>query len=58
MLGIIELGDSSLVLRMIVKVKPLTHWETERDLRRLIQDMFKAQGVEAGALQKVKCFMG
>lgn len=45
-LGIIELGDPGLVLRMIVRVKPLTHWETERDLRRVIKTEFQAQGVD------------
>jgi small conductance mechanosensitive channel len=45
-LGIIELGDSGPVLRMIVRVKPLTHWETERELRRMIQTEFRAQGVD------------
>lgn len=57
-LGIIELSGSGLVLRMIVRVKPLTHWETERDLRRLIKMEFEAQGVETGVSQKVKYILG
>lgn len=44
-LGIIELSDSKLVLRMIIKVKPLTHWETERALRRLIIEKFETSGI-------------
>ena len=45
-LGIIELGDSNVVIRMIIRVKPLTHWETERDLRHLIKDEFSRTGIE------------
>ena len=45
-LGIIELGESSMVLRMIARVKPLTHWETERALRRRIVEEFARNQVE------------
>jgi small-conductance mechanosensitive channel len=45
-LGIIELGESSIVLRMIVRVKPLTHWETERALRRIIVEEFARSHME------------
>ncbi len=45
-LGIIELEESSIVLRMIIRVKPLTHWETERALRRMIVDEFSRSGVK------------
>lgn len=44
-LGIIELSDSCLVLRMIIRVKPLTHWETERALRRMIIEKFESSGI-------------
>ena len=37
-LGVEKLGDSNMTLRMIVRVKPLTHWETERALRRGIRE--------------------
>jgi len=57
-LGIIELGDLKLVLRMVARVKPLTHWETERELRRVIATEFQAQGVDIGGLQKTKYFLG
>jgi small conductance mechanosensitive channel len=46
-LGIIELGDSNVVLRMITRVKPLTHWETERSLRRMIKERFEQRGIGA-----------
>jgi small-conductance mechanosensitive channel len=45
-LGIIELEESSIVLRMIIRVKPLTHWETERGLRRMIIEEFIRSHVE------------
>jgi small conductance mechanosensitive channel len=45
-LGIIELEESSIVLRMIIRVKPLTHWETERALRRMIIEEFTRSHVE------------
>lgn len=43
-LGIIELSDN-IVIRMILRVKPLTQWETERALRRLIQEEFIKQQI-------------
>ena len=45
-LGIIELEESSIVLRMIMRVKPLTQWETERALRRMIIEEFVKSHVE------------
>lgn len=44
-LGIIELGESGMVLRMVMRVLPLTHWETERALRRMIIEAFDKNGV-------------
>ncbi len=44
-LGIIEFGESQMVLRMVMRVKPLTHWETERDLRKAIKESFDKSGV-------------
>lgn len=45
-LGITELGNSTIVIRMILRVKPLTHWETERALRYLIQEELVEQRIE------------
>lgn len=45
-LGVINLGDSDVVIRMIMRLKPLTHWETERALRRAIKEEFDKQGVQ------------
>ena len=44
-LGITEFLDSAAVIRMILRVKPLTHWETERALRRLIQEELVRQEI-------------
>lgn len=45
-LGIISFGESDVVLRMIIRVKPLTHWDTERALRRMVKEEFDRQDVE------------
>lgn len=45
-LGIEKLGDSDITLRMIVRVKPLTHWETERALRRGIREALDSAGIK------------
>lgn len=45
-LGIIEFSDSEMVLRMIIRVSPLTHWETERALRRAIKEAFDKNGLD------------
>jgi small conductance mechanosensitive channel len=44
-LGIIEFGDSQMMLRMVMRVNPLTHWETERALRKAIKESFDKNGV-------------
>ncbi len=43
--GIIECGDNNMVLRMIVRVAPLTHWETERALRTAVMEAFASHGM-------------
>lgn len=44
-LGVEELGDSDMTVRMIVRVKPLTHWETQRALRRSVREALDSAGV-------------
>ncbi|HDR03636.1 MAG TPA: mechanosensitive ion channel family protein [Candidatus Marinimicrobia bacterium] len=44
--AILALGDSAVSLRIVVKVKPMQHWATERELRRRIKDTFDEKGVE------------
>ncbi len=44
-LGIIEFAESRMVIRMVIRVKALTHWETERDLRKAIKEAFDKNDV-------------
>ncbi len=44
--GVLSLGASGITIRLVTKVKPMTHWEAERDLKRLIKNHFDSQGVE------------
>jgi len=44
-LGVEHMGRAAVTLRMIVRVKPLTHWETERALRRAVKEAFDANGI-------------
>lgn len=45
-LGIIRLGESDVIIRTIVKTKPLMHWKVERELRMLIIEAFKKENIE------------
>lgn len=44
--GVMALGASGITIRLVTKVKAMTHWEAERELKRLIKNHFDAQGVE------------
>jgi moderate conductance mechanosensitive channel len=44
--GVMSLGASGITIRLIAKLKPMTHWTAERDLKRLIKNHFDSQGVE------------
>lgn len=44
--GINTLGDSSVVLRIVIKLQPLKQWTAERELKRMIKDYFDQMGVE------------
>ena len=44
--GVLSLGASGISIRLIAKVKPMTHWGAERDLKRLIKNHFDSKGVE------------
>jgi len=41
-----SLGASGITIRLVTKVKAMTHWEAERELKLLIKNHFDAQGVE------------
>jgi len=44
--GILSLGSSEVTLRVAIKVKPLTHWGAERELKKRIKDTFDKEGIE------------
>lgn len=44
--GVENLGDNSVVLRLVVKTKPLEQWKVARELRARIKERFDAEGVE------------
>lgn len=45
-LGITKLSESDVVIRTIVRTKPLSHWKIERDLRIRILEAFKEEKIE------------
>ncbi len=45
-LGVTELGESDMVIKMIMRVKPLTHWLTEREVMMLIKQEFDKNGID------------
>ena len=44
--GVLSLGSSDVTLRIAIKVKPMTHWGAERELKRRIKDTFDKKGIE------------
>ncbi|MBA7672046.1 Small-conductance mechanosensitive channel [subsurface metagenome] len=44
--GILSLGSSEVTLRVSIKVKSMTHWGAERELKRRIKDTFDEKGIE------------
>jgi len=44
--GIMEFGASEVQVRMVIMVRPQTHWEAERQLRVLLKAAFEAAGIE------------
>lgn len=44
--GILDFGSSGVVFRVVVKVKPQTQWEAERELRLRIKKAFDEAGIE------------
>jgi small conductance mechanosensitive channel len=44
--GVLSLGSSEVTLRVSIKVKPMTHWGAERELKRKIKDTFDKKGIE------------
>lgn len=46
MLGVDALGDSAVVIRFLVKTRPLKQWEVKRELLRRIKNRFDKLGIE------------
>ena len=44
--GVLSLGSSEVALRVSIKVKPMTHWGAERELKRRIKSVFDKKGIE------------
>ena len=44
--GVLSLGSSEVTLRVSIKVKSMTHWGAERELKRRIKDTFDKKGIE------------
>jgi small conductance mechanosensitive channel len=44
--GVLSLSSSEVTLRVSIKVKPMTQWGAERELKRRIKDTFDKKGIE------------
>jgi small-conductance mechanosensitive channel len=44
--GIVTFDQSSCIIRIACKVKPLKHWRAQRQIRLLIRDAFEREGIE------------
>lgn len=44
--GIMQFGESQLMVRLVVMVKPLQMWTAERELRALVKEAFDREGIE------------
>ena len=51
--GILAFGESGVTVRILAKVRPLKHWETERDLRARLKRVFDQSGVEIPFARRV-----
>ena len=56
-LGVENLGDSGVVVRMMAKTLPLKQWEVARELRRRVKKRFDADGIEI-PYPHMKVYMG
>ncbi len=51
--GITQFGDSQVVVRLVIMVKPLQQAAAERDLRRGLKEAFAREGIQFPAPQRV-----
>jgi small-conductance mechanosensitive channel len=54
--GVISFGQSSCIIRISCKVKPLKHWRAQRQIRLLIKDAFETEGIEIPFTRSVVYF--
>ncbi len=52
--GIEALGKGTVIIRMIIKTRPLEQWAVAREMRRRIKDGFQAAGVAMSAALEVR----
>ncbi|AEE95566.1 mechanosensitive ion channel family protein [Mahella australiensis] len=45
-LGVVNLGDNGVTLRIIAKTLPMNQWAVERELRKRIKEAFEKEGIE------------
>jgi small conductance mechanosensitive channel len=53
MLGVESLGDSSMVIKFLVKTRPMSKWAVKRELLRRIKRRFDELGIEIPLPQRV-----
>lgn len=46
LLGVERLGPSGVTLRLLLQTRPLSQWETRRELNRRVKNRFQAEGIE------------
>ena len=51
--GVIELGDSSIVIRTMLRTKPAQHWDVGREFRRRIKARLEVEGIDIPFPQQV-----
>lgn len=51
--GVIELGDSSVVIRTMLRTKPAQHWDVGREFRRRIKRRLEVEGIDIPFPQRV-----
>lgn len=45
-LGVVKLGDSEMVIRVVAHTQPFEQWGVERELRKRIKQAFDREGIE------------
>jgi moderate conductance mechanosensitive channel len=45
-LGVVDLADSSVEIRIMARTVPMTQWRVERDMRRIVKARFDELGIE------------